>query len=82
MKFKILLNKRVDIKSFKKIKTKQKINPEVITNKADLKINSYFSSNFFILGTIAIIPFGILKLIIDVNKDPENNTCDQKPISL
>ena len=73
-KFKILLNKIFDIKSFKKTKDKETINPIKNINKVDLKINSYFSSEFFILGTIAIIPLGILKPTIDVKRDAENIT--------
>ena len=81
-KFNILLNKIFDTKSLKKSDNKEKITAVKNTNKADLKINSYFSSELFILGTIAIIPLGILNPTIEVNRDTENITCDQKPISL
>ena len=81
-KFNILLNKIFEMKSLKRIKNKEKINPVKNMKKADLKINSYFSSEFFILGTIAITPLGILKPIKEVKRDAEKITCDQKPISL
>ena len=81
-KFNILLNKIFEMKSLKRIKNKEKIIPVKNINKADLKINSYFSSKFFILGTIAMIPLGILKPTKEVKRDAENITCDQKPISL
>ena len=76
------MNKKFDTKSFNKVKVKQKINPKINTNKPDLKINSYFWSELFILGTIAIIPLETLKPTIDVNREAENKTWDQKPISL
>ena len=60
----------------------KKITPIIIVNKIDLNINSYFSSILWILGTIAIIPLGILNPTIEVNREEENNTWDQKPISL
>tara|TARA_B100001057_G_C22656679_1_gene874269 strand:+ start:700 stop:936 length:237 start_codon:yes stop_codon:yes gene_type:complete len=78
----MLLNKMFEMKSLKKIKNTEKINPVKNINKADLKINSYFSSKFFILGTIAMTPLGILKPIKEVKRDAEKITCDQKPISL
>ena len=81
-KSKILLNKIFEMKPLKKIKFKQKNNPMMNINKIDLNINSYFSSLLLILGTIAIIPLGILNPIMEVNKEEENNTWDQKPISL
>ena len=81
-KFNIFLNKIFETKSLKRIKNKEKINPVKNINKADLKINSCFSSEFFILGTTAIIPFGILKPIKEVKRDAEKITCDQKPMSL
>ena len=64
-------NKMFEMKSLKRIKNKEKINPVKNINKADLKINSYFSSKFFILGTIAITPLGILKPIKEVKRDAE-----------
>ena len=69
-----LLNKIFEIKPLKKIKLIQKNNPIINVNKIDLNINSYFSSLLFILGTIAIIPLGILNPTIEVNRDEENNT--------
>ena len=54
----------------------------LIDSEIDLNINSYFSSDLLSLGTIAIIELGISNPIIEVNKDAENRTCDQKPISL
>ena len=81
-KSKILLNKIFEIKSLKKIRHRQKNNPIINTNKIDLNINSYFSSDLLILGTIAIIPLGILNPTIEVNREEENKTWDQKPISL
>ena len=62
------------MKPLKKIKFKQKNNPMMNINKIDLNINSYFSSLLLILGTIAIIPLGILNPIMEVNKEEENNT--------
>ena len=73
-KSKILLNKIFEMKPLKKIKLKQKNNPIMNINKIDLNINSYFSSLLLILGTIAIIPLGILNPIMEVNKEEENNT--------
>ena len=62
------------MKSLKKTKNKEKINPTKNINKVDLKINSYFSSDLLILGTIAIIPLGILKPTKEVKRDAENIT--------
>ena len=72
--FKILLNKIFDMKSLKKSKNKEKTKPVRNINIADLKINSYFSSELFILGTIAIIPLGILNPTKDVKRDAEKIT--------
>ena len=60
------------MESLKKIKNKETINPAKNINKADLKRNSYFSSELFILGTIAMIPLGMLKPIKEVKRDAEN----------
>ena len=73
-KFKILLNKIFDTKSLKTIKNIEIISPAKKINKADLKINSYFSSELFIRGTIAMIPLGILKPTKEVKRDTENIT--------
>ena len=73
-KSKILLNKIFEIKSLKIIIPIQKNNPIININKIDLNINSYFSSDLLILGTIAIIPLGILNPTIEVNREEENKT--------
>ena len=73
-KSKLLLNKIFEMKPLKKIKFKQKNNPMMNINKIDLNINSYFSSLLLILGTIAIIPLGILNPTIEVNREEENRT--------
>ena len=62
------------MKSLNKTKNREKINPIQNINKIDFKINSYFSSELFILGTMAIIPLDILKPTKEVKRDAENIT--------